>query len=305
MKKYVIGAVIGLLFCGTAWASGSIPAAFADIGLARMSGMGKAFVAVADDASSVFYNPAGIATSSYKDMTFMYAKQKFIIPYNYFAFIYPISKLRGIGFGTIISGDTLFSEKTFMLSYSENLDRILVLLKDVYAGASFKLHFAGYGDNESDDSPLKVQGGAWGVGMDFGFLWDITSQVRFGLMLRDTISWLTWSSNRSDSASEEGVPLTTDVGLRYRISEFLGTVEISDMHRIKIGLEQTLFRYIDLRAGYTRTLDIEHEQEYALGLGVGKFEFGAKREFSMNFDFSFAFERLENTFKAQTSFKFK
>src|SRR5919206_1344466 len=42
-----------------AWAQGEAPAG------ARATGMGGAFVAVADDASAVFWNPAGLASGSY------------------------------------------------------------------------------------------------------------------------------------------------------------------------------------------------------------------------------------------------
>lgn len=41
---------------------------------ARAAGMGEAFVAVADDASAVFWNPAGLAFQSGREVTFTHAK---------------------------------------------------------------------------------------------------------------------------------------------------------------------------------------------------------------------------------------
>ncbi len=54
-------ATVALLLTTTvpAWAQGEAPAG------ARATGMGGAFVAVADDASAVFWNPAGLASGSY------------------------------------------------------------------------------------------------------------------------------------------------------------------------------------------------------------------------------------------------
>ena len=46
---------------------------FGDIGT-RAEGMGSAFVAVADDASAVYWNPAGIATGSIFDLQVSVAK---------------------------------------------------------------------------------------------------------------------------------------------------------------------------------------------------------------------------------------
>ena len=93
------------------------PAAFALVDTARPAAMGGAYVAVADDASAVFYNPAGIVNSDYKDITFMYAKQKWLVPYTMFSAIYPINKNRGAGFAMVISGDQALMEQTYIISY--------------------------------------------------------------------------------------------------------------------------------------------------------------------------------------------
>jgi hypothetical protein len=95
------------------------------------------------------------------------------------------------------------------------------------------------------------------------------------------------------------------VGLRYKITDFLATAELEDIDTFKLGLEKTVFNYLDLRCGVSQTLDIEQYKEYFLGMGLGRFEFGRTKEFSTAIDFSWAFERLANTWKIQTSFRFK
>jgi len=66
LRSVVIGAAIFLLLCAapTAWAGGAGThlAAFLEVeGGARQMGMGGAFTGLADDAMTVFYNPAGLA----------------------------------------------------------------------------------------------------------------------------------------------------------------------------------------------------------------------------------------------------
>lgn len=280
-----------------------MPAAFVNVGTARASSMGGAYAAVADDSNAVFYNPAGIVNSMYKDVSFMYAKQKWMVPYNYFAFIWPFSKIRGIGFGMVMSGDQALLEQTYLVSYCENLDWILRVITGINVGVSLKFNFVNYGNNPEAD-PGKVVGSAWGMGMDFGFMWAMTNNVQAGLMLRDGFSWIKWDTAHGNSYNE-GVPLTSGLGVKYSIRDFIATAELSDLDTIRFGIEKTLFMYVDLRAGYSQTLDKESYKSYYTGLGVGHFEFGAKREFSMNIDAAFLFERLDNTLKIQTSFKFK
>ncbi len=281
------------------------PAAFVDIGLSRPSAMAGAFTAVADDVNAIFYNPAGIYQSEYKDITFMYTKQKNLIPYNYAGFIYPFDKYRGAGTGLIISGDNYLDEKTILFSYCENFVWLLKFLR-ISTGINLKLHFAGFGNNNAGLEE-KVTGGAFGFGTDLGFLWVITDNVSIGIFLRDAFSYINWSSKylNIEHSYNEGVPLTSSIGISYKIKEFILSCDISNLNKLRIGLEKTIFTYIDLRAGYTQTLDIESYKEYTLGIGIGHFEFGNKREFSSSLDIAYLFERLGSTLKIQTNFKFK
>jgi hypothetical protein len=303
MKKLTIILAAVLASASLMAANNGIPGAFVNVGTARASSLGGAYTAVADDASSVFYNPAGIVSSDYKDVTFMYEKQKWMIPYNYFAFIYPFSKTRGVGVGLIVDGDSTLLEQQYILSYCENLDWILRVIKGISLGVNLKFDFASYGGN-ADVDPGKVTGSAWGMGMDFGFMWNMTGNIQVGAMLRDGLSWIKWDTG-SGQPYNEGVPLTSGMAVRYKIKDFLGTAEISDLDMLRLGLEKTLWNYIDIRLGYTQTLDMESYKQYMTGIGIGRFEFGARREFSMNLDVAFLFERLDNTLKIQTSFKFK
>ena len=81
--------------------------AFMDTGGgARPLGMGGAFVAVANDASTVYYNPAGVTGWSERQILFMHS-ERFgdLINYNFGSYVQPtglLSEKREAGFGFAI-----------------------------------------------------------------------------------------------------------------------------------------------------------------------------------------------------------
>ena len=309
MNKKILFAAIVLL-TATALNAGQpmTPGAFIDVGLARPSAMAGAFTAIADDASAVFYNPAGIVNSQYKDFTFMYTKYKGIVPFNITSIVWPINADRGAGLGVIVSGDKLFDEKTILFSYSEKFDWLIGRfgIKGLCAGGSFKLQFAGFGNNITG-AANRVTGSAGGFGFDIGLLYPINPELQIGVFVRDAISAIWWGSNWDgvNHSYMEGVGLTTDLGVRYKIKDFMVAMTLSDLDKLKIGFEKTFFDYVDVRGGFSQMMDFESYKEYMVGLGIGHFVFGQKKEFSMNLDFAYLFERLDNSFKVQWSLKYK
>jgi len=77
MKKLLVILFIGLMFLGIAQESYAVSEAavlFLMISPgARASGMGEAFVAIADDATAVYWNPAGLAYQYGREVTIMHA----------------------------------------------------------------------------------------------------------------------------------------------------------------------------------------------------------------------------------------
>ncbi len=57
---------------------------------ARPLGMGNAFTAIADEASTTYYNPAGIAQLTHHEFNFMHATLADLASYNVASYIYPL-----------------------------------------------------------------------------------------------------------------------------------------------------------------------------------------------------------------------
>jgi hypothetical protein len=305
MKKTGLLLVFIIAAAPVCFGLSSIPGSFISIGTARASAMGGAFTAVADDASAIFYNPAGLVNTKYKEASFMYCQEKGIIPYNYGMLGVPINDYFAAGLGVMVDGDSLYNETTIAMSGSTKLDWLQKVVPGVCVGANLKMLFSGYGSNTGGDTDTtdKVTGHATGLGLDLGLLWAVTPEVQLGAMLSNLTSGLWWTT---DSATTfESVGLASDLGIKYGMKEFTLAAAVSDLDKVKIGFEKNLFKVIDIRGGFSQTMDIESYKEYMVGFGVGHFEFGQRKEFSMNFDCAYEFERLANTLKIQTSFKYK
>lgn len=102
MKKKIFFIAIGLLtsalFAEQIAKTGTTSGKFLSIDVgARSVAMGGAFVAVANDASAMFWNPAGIATLSQPEVFVSYTKWLADINYNYSGFVLPFKNWGTIG----------------------------------------------------------------------------------------------------------------------------------------------------------------------------------------------------------------
>lgn len=82
---------------------GTTGASFLEIGVgARAVGMGGAFVAVADDASALYWNPGGISRLQSKEILFVHTQWLADISFNYIGLVVPMGSLGTLG-GSITS----------------------------------------------------------------------------------------------------------------------------------------------------------------------------------------------------------
>ncbi|MGM0608712.1 MAG: PorV/PorQ family protein [Candidatus Muiribacteriota bacterium] len=181
----------------------------------RPNSMGDTFVGMADDISSMIYNPAGLSKMDYTSFYFLH-KNKFSsdIKNDYFAYSRPL--LGGVAGLSLaresvdnipetdssrnIIGMLNVSKSMFNISYSRKLS--------ARENLGFSLKYL-----ENDLAGLK----GTGLGFDIGYLRKVHRRYTFGLSIKDLFSGIDWDSGKNDS-----IPLSYRIGLGYesRLKDF-------------------------------------------------------------------------------------
>ena len=294
-----------------------IPGAFVDIGYGtRPMGLGGAFVGLADDRNAVCWNPAGLMKMNDNGISFMWAKQLGLVPYNYLCYSGNLSVNQRLGGALIYSGDDLMSETTALISYAASLsalgkqmeyyvgfDKFAPMVKRMAVALNIKTRWASFGNN-SDGDPDRVTGDAFGYGLDLAMMWFITDKVSAGMLWRDVYNDIGWNSSVSGSY-KESVPREFTFGFSYKHSE--NTVAVIDMRkslhadveeRIMIGVEQKVYKFIQLRAGIGQNIGSRYRnQDISFGLGINQ----QLKAMNFNFDVAYILNDLKNTPRAGAS----
>ncbi len=102
MRKLLFGIVILILSVCPEWAwgqakVGTAGAQFLELGIsARAVGMGEAFLSICDDASAVYYNPAGLSQLMEREALFTHVSYPVDINYDFVALAYPTPRFGGV-----------------------------------------------------------------------------------------------------------------------------------------------------------------------------------------------------------------
>ncbi|MBU1262584.1 PorV/PorQ family protein [bacterium] len=211
----------------------------------RASGMGGAFVAVADDIQSIYGNPAGLAKSEKKELL---ASRSFWLAdtaIDLVAYSQPISFIKGVLGGGIVlmntnggKGDDGNNLKVKCLSLSASYGRYIT--KDISAGATMRFINQDYANYKGS-----------GFAYDAGFLADVNT-FSIGISLSNV-----GGDIKIDNADN---PLPTKIiaGLGYKTSFYERPAIISfDLEKSKdqevvyhLGAEYQIIPKIDVRCGY-------------------------------------------------------
>ncbi len=228
---------------------------------ARALGMGGSFVSLADDASTIYYNPAGLPNLNYQEFSFMHIELFEGTTYNYASWVFPDSKLGGFGIGLFrigtddierkdgwLSGGFFgYSHSQIMLSYGQTIGN------DFSFGGSFKIV------NQTLDTLSD-----YGLGFDAGVSLGITDYISSGLIVRNIIPAELELASVSESA-----PMTIAGGLGLK------NIALSHMtiFNSAVELEKTENRSIKVHAGG----ELLFNQVYAIRGGYDKdnMSFGA------------------------------
>ena len=256
-----------------------------DVG-ARPAAMGGAFLMVGDDASAMFYNPAGISRMAYGSDVFVSRTQWIAdITYNALAVAKDFGNLGTFGVSVLASdyGDNIIgtriaeTEKGFVETgeldvgaYAVGLSYAKALTNKFSIGGQIKFAAQHLGESmlsESETVDNKVSGVAYDFGTIFypGF-----ESFRFGMSIRN------FSPEFKYAQEAFQLPLTFYIGFAMDVLDLMGEHEnslliaIDAIHprdyteRIHVGGEYLLMNMIALRAGYKFNYD-----EESLTAGVG------------------------------------
>ena len=200
---------------------------------ARSLGMGGAFTAIADDATSTVWNPAGLSVA--EDLTFTLATERldFDRKHNFMAAVKKLGAKSALGFSVIsfgvdgieerltkddISAKSTFdySMNAFSLSYGQSLGRINL-------GTSLQL----LTDQFSIDTDKRVNGFG---GVNIGLL---------GHLYADTVSYGVVLKNLFGSISESSLPVVLDLGVAFSLLERNVVTFAVDLEREFVGIEES------------------------------------------------------------------
>ena len=186
---------------------------------ARALGMGGAHVALAEDGTAAYWNPAGLSRLSRRQVSVMHSERfAGVVSYNYLGYAQPYRQTEGVALSVIALGvgDIPITELEYpglpigpdnrVLEKESSSDLELALFvsygkqtqKGIDLGANAKLihkGVAGYG--------------AWGLGFDLAARTTLPGNIKAGAMLQDvTTTILVW-----DTGQKESIVPTLKLGL--------------------------------------------------------------------------------------------
>jgi len=259
---------------------------------ARAMGMGNGFTALAEDATAVYYNPAGLAYLPSQQISFLHTILFEGTVYDFASYVYPLGSAGGLGLaGMRIGTDDIerrdlthdlgqfsASQIQILLSYGRTInDRFA-------AGGSLKLAHQSIDDFS-----------AYGYGLDLAGRARLISTLNAGLLMQDLIG-----ARLRLAKAKERVPFLLRAGLAYQYRRdnlpLSGTVSLDldkpENRSVKLhaGLEVAHTNGLVVRGGYDR-------DNVTLGLGL--------RYQQLTFDYAYKFiDRLSDSHRFSLTFSF-
>jgi hypothetical protein len=273
----------------------------------RPLGMGGAYVAIANDVTAGYYNPAGLARINYPEVSLMHdARFGNLENYDYVGIAIPFDKDMSFGLSIMrLAIDGIPDTRSAL--YDANGDGVLDINSDRLdytkitefsdQDYAFYLTFAkrqseifSYGANIKIIRRTIAEYSAWGVGFDAGAWYSPLEKLSLGVNLQDiTTTMVSWSTGRN-----ELITPTVKVGGAYEVSFLSGIItpaldldirfenrQFASMFHVgpvsfdaHVGFEYNFKNIFAVRAGYN---DVK---QFTIGAGI--------KLPKLNIDYSFA-----------------
>lgn len=228
--------------------------AFLRVGVgARALGMGNAFTATANDASAIYWNPAGLGSVESIEFIGAYSILSLQRGHNFLAACFPTNSLGTVGISWINFGiggieertGPALSDVTGTFSNAEN-----AFLLSWAGGVSRNLYF---GVTAKYLSHSLQSYASTGFGFDAGILFKPSDFICFGVMAQDISSNVTWNT---ESGIKEKFPMVNRIGVAITPAELpfrvgLDYVQIQNQTGgINAGCEFNLIQDSGIRVGF-------------------------------------------------------
>ncbi|MDI6735494.1 MAG: PorV/PorQ family protein [bacterium] len=239
---------------------------------ARASGMGEAYVGLAEGVSCIYYNPAGLVQSKTREATFMHNAYFEGINHEFVGYVHPMEDMeRVIGLGIIglVIDDIPRKTKATLVdegSFKSN-DYCLIfslgqkIKEDILGGLSLKIIHQKL-DNEK----------GLGAGIDVGLLYKNypTEKINIGIVLQNIGQKIKIYKEKFT------LPIILKVGIAYRLpnDKLLLVADLKKPYdneaSIHLGLEYRVLESIFLRGGFRYKFDnLKNEPLTDLTCGAG------------------------------------
>ncbi|MDD5132030.1 MAG: conjugal transfer protein TraF [bacterium] len=247
---------------------------FEPLGLgARPLAMGKSFVALANDASCIYWNPAGLTQLDKDEIITMYSDlyNMGLISYQGACFAHPGIGGGAIGFGytrlaTSNKVDFLdFQENTFLFSYA------ISPLRYTSIGVNLKYYLA---DFETSGT---------GAGIDAGVLFNYDNIISIGVSAQD----INEPTVQFQSGASDKVPLNLKAGMAVApLRDLVIALDMDNINedtKLHVGAEYWLGKYFAVRAGGIN--QYQGNWTYSGGIGIVyraiKLDYAYQRHFDL------------------------
>lgn len=226
---------------------------------ARSLGMGRAHAGVADDASAIYWNPAGLAQLERKDLVTMYSVLYENTGFGSFSYAHPMVDYGTLGLGVVNLRSTNYDRRDINAvkqgSFATSQTGVLLshginLTNDLNFGTTVKVI------NEQVASNAGV-----GYGVDFGGLWKWNERMQLGLVAHNVLAPKVKLREIADE-----YPRDIRLGMKVQaLNKLMIAADVNQTEdrglKTHIGGEWTYNKTLALRVGL-------NESEVSAGLGI-------------------------------------